>query len=413
MKRIFTGELLIDGTGADPIPEPVIIVEDGRISAIGSKEEIPLPQEEMGSVEALGGTILPGLIDGHVHIASGGADDPEWDKIKDSNERLILWCVRNAQLALAAGITTLRDCGARHGITIPLRDGIEAGYSSGPRLWVCGPYLTTTCGHGHHRAGWEVDSAHELRKAVRTWIKEGADFIKIMATGGSMTPISNRRRAQFSVEELRLAVEDAHRLQRRVAVHVNATEGIRNSVEAGVDTLEHCNWLGEEEGTIEYDEKVALKMAEKGQYVGLNMEAAFTPLVARDGSYQDWGEQTRWDLMRRMQRLGVKVFLTTDFFGRRVSELPILLERMVKEGKASAMEVIEMSTRTPAEALGLEKDIGTLQVGKLADMIFLEGNPLEDIGALSRVAGVVKGGEVVVLEGELRGMGTKKLFPLP
>ena len=162
-------------------------------------------------------------------------------------------------------MTTVRDCGSRGTFLGALRDGIAAGLLPGPRLLVCGPPLTSTAGH-LWVCGGEVDTAEGARALVRRLVKEGADFIKVMATGGRMTPGTNVGRAQFSVAELRAIVEDAHRLGRRVAAHCLGTEGIANAVEAGVDTVEHCDWLDAGGEAVAFDEGVARRMAERGIY---------------------------------------------------------------------------------------------------------------------------------------------------
>jgi imidazolonepropionase-like amidohydrolase len=222
-----------------------------------------------------------------------------------------------------------------------------------------------------------------------------------MASGGTLTPMSNRRRAQYSAEELTVAVHDAHRLNKRVAVHGNATEGIRNAVKAGVDSIAHCNWLGIEEGTIEFDETVVAEMAEKKIYIDLNMDAAISPLVSRDGRAQDWGDKTRWDLMKIMQKAGVNVYLTTDVIGPSEGEFTDLLVRMVAEGKATARELIPLVTRAPARALGIDDRVGTVEPGKIADLILLDGDPLEDIYALKHIQAVYRSGTACMRNGKL------------
>ncbi|MGQ9630642.1 MAG: amidohydrolase family protein [bacterium] len=398
--KLIRGRRLIDGTGREPLDDPVIVVSDGIIKSIGRGAEGGPEAGEFEEIDAPDKTIMPGLIDGHLHLAWGSPDDPVWADAEGDPAMTLLWAVRGAQWLLLDGVTTARDCGGPAEVIFALKDGIESGLIPGPRLLVSGPCLTTTAGHCHFFGGI-ADTAEELRKAVRSIIARGADFIKIMATGGSTTPTSNRRRAQYTAHELSVAVKDAHRLNRRVVAHCNATEGIRNSVEAGVDTIAHCNWLGKEEGTIEYDGDVVKAMAERGIFVDLNIEAVFTPLSARDGSAQEWGERTRWDLIREMIRAGVRVFLSSDAVGISRGRFPSLLVRMVREGRATPQEVLSMATRIPAEAMGLGKSVGTVEVGKVADLIFLDGDPLEDICALLRVDTVIRGGRTAVSQGKL------------
>lgn len=399
MIKIIKAERLIDGTGGAPVENPVIVIKDGRIESIQTDVDWKTP-EGAEVIDASDKTVMPGLIDGHLHLAWGTEAKPGWNDVVGNEERLRLWAVRSAERLLLDGITTARDCGGPGTIPFAVRDGIETGLIQGPRLLIAGSVLTTTAGHCHF-FGIEANNADQLRTGVRKMVQQGADFIKIMATGGSLTPMSNRRRAQYSVEELTAAVDDAHRLQKRVAVHCNATEGIRNAVKAGVDSIAHCNWLGIEAGTIEFDEKIVEEMAAKDIYIDLNMAATISPLVSRDGRAQDWGDQTRWDLIRIMQKAGVKVYLTTDVIGPSEGEFTDLLVRMVEEGKTTAEEIIPLVTRVPARALGIDDQVGTVEPGKIADFILLEGNPLEDIQALKRIEAVFRSGKTCMHQGKL------------
>ena len=285
-------------------------------------------------------------------------------------------------------------------VTYHLRDAIEAGLIAGPRLRIAGPPLTTTAGHCWF-FGLEANNADELRHSVRRVVAQGSDFIKIMATGGSLSPRSNRRRAQYSVAELRAAVEDAHRLGKRVVVHANATEGIRNAVEAEVDVIAHCNWLGVDEGTLEYDESTAAAMLAAGISVDLNIAAVFLPLAERDGWAQDWGTQTRWDIIRRMQTLGIRVYLSSDAIGLGDVRFVDQLVRMVEQNRATASEIISMITRLPSQAMGLGDETGTVRPGMRADLVLLDANPLEDIRALRSPDSVIRAGKTVVSQGKL------------
>lgn len=401
-RTIYTAKLLIDGTGRSPLKDPYVVVEDETLLEIGSGRPPEALAREAQRCDLPEATIIPGLVDAHLHLALW-LHLPNWREMDADPTRLAFLAAQGAQETLRAGVTTVGDCGARYGVTIPLRDAIASGYLLGSRIWACGAWLTVTNGHGYFWTHWGLDNADELRKGVRQMVWEGADFIKIMASGGSTHGAkTNRRRAQYSVAELRAAVEDAHRLNKRVHCHVNATEAMRNCIEAGVDVVEHCNWLGVAEGTIEYDDAIARLGGKKGIYAGINGgDGPFTPLTVRDGSAQDWGDMTRWDLFRRMQEAGMRIFINTDAIGQGFDAFPKLMQRMVDEGKASALETLEMATRIPAEAMGLADRIGTLQKAKLADMVFLDANPLEDMSTVTRPLLVVKAGRVVVQGGKL------------
>jgi len=238
VKRIFSAKLLIDGTGQDPVADPHILVEDGIIQLVGSGRLPEALTEGAELIQMPDATIIPGLVDAHVHLALA-LHRPDWPEIDADPVRMVLLAARNARLSLAAGVTTIADCGIRYGVSIQLRDAIARGEVIGSRVWACGPWLTVTNGHGYFWTRQGLDSAHELRRGVREVVWAGADFIKIMASGGGTRGAkTNRRRAQYSAEELRLAVEDAHRLSKRVHCHINATEAMRNCIEAGMD-VEH------------------------------------------------------------------------------------------------------------------------------------------------------------------------------
>jgi imidazolonepropionase-like amidohydrolase len=309
------------------------------------------------------------------------------------------WSITSAQAALRVGVTTLRDCGAGAGITLELQRAIADGTVVGPRLQACGPAITTTAGHGEF-LGTTADSADELRRRVREWCRQGVDFIKIMATGGLSDPETNRLRAQYSEAELRAAVDDAHRLQRQVVAHVNATEGIRNAVAAGVDVLAHCNWLGAEDGTIDYDQAVADEIARRRIYIDLNIEGAFRPFPTGDGWAQDWtspgAPQNRWQLMEAMRQAGVPIFFTSDNAGPRLAEFPRLLVEAGRQGELSAEELIWRATGLAAEGIGLAEQTGTIMAERAADLIIVDGDVVEDLSALLRVRAVYLAGRLVV-----------------
>ena len=402
MIKIIRGGYLIDGTGLKPQDDAVVVIENGKIKAAGSAKDVTLPKEHAHVLEinASDKTIMPGLVDGHVHLALGSLNDPIWNEIKKVPELIFSYAAGNAQKALAKGITTMQDCGGIDLTTLWLREAIRKKFLVGPKLVVAGAPITTTSGHLYF-VGIRADNADELRKSIRWLVENGVDFIKIMATGGSMTPISNRRRAQYSISELTIAVEEAHRLKKRVVAHLNGTEGIKNAVKAGVDVLVHCNWLGEDEG-IEYDESIARLAASKGLYLDVGPIAGVTkPQVnyARKGS--ELKESSRWDLALLMKSQGVKVYLSSDGIGNDASRFVTDLKSFVESGNIEPLEAITMATKIPAEAMGLANKIGTIEPGKDADIIIVDGNPVEDIAALERVDMVLLNGEIVAVKGRI------------
>ena len=236
MQVVIQADRLFDGTGAEPIEQAAVVIGDGRIRAVGRRDEIVAPDGEAQRVEYAGCTILPGLIDCHVHLIFSAGPRPLDDLLADDDHALLLRAVHNAQTALRAGITTVKDLGGRGAVTLALRDAIGRGLLPGPRILAAGPPITSTGGHCNWLGG-EADTADELRKKVRQLVKQGVDLLKVMASGGRMTPGSNVCAAQFTVEQLRALVEDAHRLGKSVAAHGHGVAGIRNAVAAGVGNI--------------------------------------------------------------------------------------------------------------------------------------------------------------------------------
>lgn len=403
---LITGACLVDGTGRSPVEDSGLLLEDGRIAFVGSRAacaaRCPQPAQ---SIDASGLSLLPGIIDAHVHVA-GSWSDPEHRRLNDEPEYLALWTAGAAQEVLRAGITTIGDCGARHGITLPVRDAIAGGLVLGPRILACGPAITTTAGHGDYIGiGAIANNADQMREAIRFWVRRGVDFIKIMATGGSADPASMRRRAQYSTAELKAGVDDAHRLGKRVVVHVNGTEGIRNSVAAGVDVLAHCNWLGVEEGTIDFDEGIVQHMADQGIMVDLNAGGILRPLLPSEGRVLRWHSTSqprhRWDIVLRMKDLGVKAYFTSDACGPKIATFPEQVCQIAEQADIPPLELVRMVTQLPATGLGLDAELGTLEPGKVADILAVEGDPSKEPRALTRVKLVIRSGRIVVSGGML------------
>ncbi|MGE4248726.1 MAG: amidohydrolase family protein [Parvibaculaceae bacterium] len=398
---IIDAGAVLDGTGARARPGQSILVVGERIAAIGASQDIRARPDAAGAtvVDARDATLLPGLIDGHLHIGWRSAAEIEAERNRD---RLMAWMLGSAHAALLAGITTIRDAGAPLGVTIAFKRALAEGLHTAPRLQTCGPSITTTAGHATF-LGETADTADELRKWVRRLAAEGVDLIKIMASGGSIDPETNRRRAQYSEAELRYAVEDAHRLRLPVLAHANATESIRNAVRAGVDVIAHCNWLAPAEGRIEYDARLSDEMAERGVFVDLNIEGGWRPLAEADASAEEWenGPRTRWELLDDMRRRGVKIFFTSDEIGPLVGTFPSLLLKAHDYLGIAIEEVIWRATGLAAEGIGLAHELGTIAPGKRADLLLVSGMLQENPAALLKVRSVYRDGVRVVHERQL------------
>jgi imidazolonepropionase-like amidohydrolase len=383
--------------------DAAVVIDAGRIAAVGPVGQVQLPPD--GHVLDVGDrTVMPGLIDAHVHALSTGSATSGQESRTMTDHEVLLVGARNAQLALKSGLTTVRDCGDRRYLSLVLRDFINAGGMAGPRLVCSGPVLTTTAGHLWWD-GIECDTVDELRRGVRTLVKHGVDCIKLMGTGGNATPGSNPEASQYEAVGFKAVAEDAHRMGKKVAVHVHGVEGTRMAVDAGIDTLEHVPFRAH--GGIAYDEHLVEEIVRRDLIVSLAMPATWYRLRAEDmreaRTHPGHLWEARYETIRRMHAAGVKLVVSSDTgsTATRIDELALLMEFLVKAVQIPAAVVLRGVTGLAAEALGMADRIGTLEVGKLADVAVVDGDPLLDITAMQRIYTVVKDGEVVVREGAL------------
>ncbi len=402
---------LIDGTGQAPLTDTTLLVDEhGRIAAVGPTSSVSVP----AGAEALdldGATVLPGLHDCHVHFVFSAGTDPLGDVLREDDLALTLRASANARRALAAGVTTVRDLGGRGGTILALRDAIDGGLVSGPRILVHGAPITLTGGHCYF-LGMEADTEDEVRHAVRLQVKQGVDGLKIMSTGGRLTPRTNPSRAQYTVPQLSAAVEETRRAGLRIAAHGHGAEGIRNAVAAGVDTIEHCSWVVEEDDVerVELDQEAARAMAVHGIFVVPTLMPA---ALAQDRPADSLSEGSRRNARlrpgviashRQMRGMGVRFAAGTDsgVVATPSDGLPFELQLMVDDLGFTPLEAIRAASGDAAIALGVADDRGTLRPGRRADLLVVEGDPAVDITALRQVRTVFKDGQVVVEDGLVR-----------
>lgn len=398
---------LIDGTGAAAREDIAIEIDRGLIKSIRPWRTGRQGFDQAATFRDLTGqTVIPGLIDGHTHICLGAPQSDGWASTGNDPIGIVAWGLASGVAALLSGVTTILDAGSQNGLALRVASLVDAGLAVGPRILAVGPAITTTAGHGP-AFGTTADSAVEIVRAVRETVAAGADFIKIMVTGGAITPKSNRRRAQYSQAELEAAIGDAHRLGKSVIGHANATEGITRAVRAGIDIVAHCNWLGVMPGTIEVDFDTVDAMARQGVWIDLNIEGALRDIETADGVVVSKmggsiAPKNRWELLKPLRERGVGIYLTSDGFGPNVGSFTSALCEARAICDISAEELVALVSAKPAQALGLDAEIGSLEVGKYADLVVLDGDLRSDPYAFLQPASVYRRGVEVVSGGMLR-----------
>ncbi|BCV25404.1 amidohydrolase family protein [Gelria sp. Kuro-4] len=392
MQLVLKGSRLIDGTGRQPIADATLVIEDKVVTAVGGPEVPYAADAEV--LELPGCTILPGFIDAHVHLTMPPVGDSFKVITSESDAMTALRAATHAQETLANGVTTVRDMGGKNYVDLALRDAIAGGMVPGPRMLASGRAVVMTGGHGWPTAR-EADGPDEVRKAVREQLKAGADVIKLMATGGVMTPGVEPGSPQLTYEELKAGVAEANKAGRRTASHAQGTTGIKNAVLAGITSIEHGIFLS--------DEVIEL-MLEHGTYLVPTLVAPYWIVKkGRAAGIPDYAVKKSEDVIeahlasfRKALAAGVKIAFGTDAgtpfneHGANTFELELLVENGM-----TPLQALEAGTRVSAELLGIEDKVGTLEAGKLADVVVVAGDPLADIKAVRNVQVVVKEGRIV------------------
>jgi imidazolonepropionase-like amidohydrolase len=410
---------LIDGTGAAPVRNAVILIQGDRITAVGASVQVP---GGATVIDLSAYTVLPGFIDAHVHLTGPIIGDGDWQHagLTESPALHALHGAVHAQQTLEAGFTTVRNVGAGEFTDLALRDAINRGWVPGPRILGAGVSFGINGGHCDGSSGFwpgalpqgriedgAADGVDEVREAVRYNVKYGADVIKICATGGVLSPTDSVGSQQYTEEEMRAVVEAAHMLERRVAAHAHGTAGIKAAARAGVTSIEH--------GSILDAEAVAL-LKEKGTWlVPTLMAGEQVGKLAREGRLPPFIAQKALAIAPRLQASfklavdgGVKIALGTDAgvfpHGTNGHEFTL----MVRYGMRP-MQAIQAGTLSGATLLGVERETGSVAVGKRADLVAVRGDPLGNIELLERVDFVMKDGVVVKREGAVVGRSAAAL----
>ncbi|MBI3325486.1 MAG: amidohydrolase family protein [Nitrospinae bacterium] len=404
--QVLIGGTLIDGTGAPPVPDAAVFINEGRIEAVGTGQAIPLPPGAE-VIDISGMTLLPGLIDCHDHLASHGyALTQRWGLDEPQSTKHLRTSVV-LQQTLATGYTTVRDAA---GLDAGFKQAVEEGLIPGPRLMLSLGIISPTGGlgdavspSGHScwvpsdptRPPSVANGVEAVRTVVRTMVRAGADVIKCATTGGaSSRPGHGPKDSAFNLDEMKALVEESHALGRRVMCHALGGPGLRTALEAGVDSIEHGCYLDE-------DPELLAMMAEKGIFFTptftvyvFHRERSAPHMRARGRDLQPHHIES----LQRALAAGVKVVAGTDAGGHMHNINAQELQYLVEAGM-SPMQALQAATGWAAECLGLEGEIGTIQPGLLADLVVVAGDPLQNITILQdlqQIKLVLKGGEVCV-----------------
>lgn len=383
---------VIDGSGGEPLRNAAVVVEGERISWVGPAAQAP-SFEASRIIEGGGHTLLPGLINCHAHLCNDGAADLFEQVRNDSVPFATLRGAINAELTVDSGITTVRDCGAASEIAIELSKAIDQELIPGPRLRAAGRVVTMTGGHGHF-IGREADGPDEVRKAVRAEVKAGAHFIKLMATGGVLTPGVDPSQTTFQLEELQAGVEEAHKAGKAAASHAIGNRGIKNALQAGIDSVEHGFYLDDEAVNLALKNGAFLvpTLIAVDQIVNNGASRGIPEWVVRKAESESGHHR---ESFQAAVRSGMKIAAGTDAgtpFNPH-GDLALELEKMVEFGLPPMLALVA-ATANAAELLQMQDSVGRIEAGKLADLIVVVGDPLQDMSVMRHPALVMKGGRL-------------------
>ena len=400
---LYAGRL-IDAVGSAPRTEVTVVVEGTDIKAVEAGYRLPTAGDVV--VDLKSATLMPGLWDMHVHLTSEYSPGAQLDSFTLNEGDVALRGAAYAERTLNAGFTTVRDLGSAMNASISLRNAITRGFVKGPRIYAAGKAIATTGGHADPTDGWAqrimgnpgpadgvVNGPYEAAQAVRQRYKDGADTIKITATGGVLSVAKNGLNPQFSEEEIRAVVTTARDYGFKVAAHAHGAEGMKRAIRAGVDSIEH--------GTFMDDEAIRL-MKEHGTYYVPTLSAghwvfersqdpAFFPALVRPKA-ASIGPQVQ-ATFSKAYKAGVRVMFGTDTgvsaHGDNAHEF-----RLMVDGGMAPLEAIKSAPIVPARVMDVADRLGTVEAGKLADLVAVPGDPLADISAMERVRFVMKEGRI-------------------
>ncbi|MEE3222517.1 MAG: amidohydrolase family protein [Pseudomonadota bacterium] len=397
---VITADRMIDVANGKVVKQAAVIVNDNIITASGRLKDLTVPNEAT-RIDLGNATLMPGLMDMHVHLTSD-ATRHGYKRLEVSLPRAAITGVKHAKATLDAGFTTVRNVGAPGFADVALRDAINAGDVVGPRMFVAGPSLGVTGGHcdsnllpyeyDNYSEG-VADGPWEVRKKVRRNIKYGATVIKFCATGGVLSKGTKVGAQQYTFEEMKALIDEAHLRGLTVATHAHGTYGIKAAIKAGVDSVEHVSLLDDE----------AIDLAKKnGTY--FSMDIYVTEYILGEGEKAGILEEslnkerivgkTQRENFEKAVKAGVNMVFGSDAGVYPHGDNPKQFARMVKFGM-TPIQAIQAATINPARLLKQEATLGSLEKGKLADIVAVPGNPLDDMSLMEKVGFVMKDGQIV------------------
>jgi len=410
------GGRLIDGTGDEPLENSAILIDDAKIIAVGNIRDVNIPKTAK-IIDASDKTVMPGLIDAHMHFSGFRSDNYTEETIVTPHGPKLLRASRDAEALLKAGYTTAKDCSSLNGVA--LKRAIAEGTIRGPRILAAGLALSQTFGHGDtHFLPIEMadirtsggrgpepvllcDGVNECVKAARYALREGADFIKVCTTGGMLSEKDKPENTQYTLEEIKAIVNVAKSAGTFVTAHCQGTVGMHNSIDGGIKTIDHAIYPDNEaiekakkKGVVFVTTLSIMKSINDG-----GVEAGY-PIWAVDKSRKAWSMVVK--NMAKLREEGATVASGTDFFGSKMTRMgtnALELELLVKYAGFSPMEAMVTATLNGAKACALETCTGSIEQGKLADIIIIDGDPLTDIRILQnteRIRTVIKEGKTEV-----------------
>jgi imidazolonepropionase-like amidohydrolase len=405
---LLSAARLLDGDGAAPVADADLLIEADRVVALGPRGAVDAPPgASVRRVDYGEATILPGLVDAHTHLVAPGDGTLGDDVAREDDDILLLQAAKNARTLLHSGVTTLRENGAKGKVAFSLREGVRRRLAPGPRMVICGRPITITGGHMGY-FGSEADGEDAVRAEVRKLLKEGADYIKIVATGGS-TRTSDPNRASYTVPELAAMTDEAHRHGKLTAAHCTSAQGVQNSLDAGVDMIIHCIF-NEPDGTYRYRPDLVERLAAARAWVNPTLyvqragierlrearerEGRLTAELSAQLDLQRRALDTRVEAVGRMASAGVRMTAGSDspWGWYAPGEFAHEVDMLAQAGLSNEAAIVAATTGA-AESIGVGAVAGRLAAGRQADVLVVRGDPTREITALWQVLDVWQAGQ--------------------